>query len=163
MALRPATRADVELLAALHRPAFPEEPWSAEALATLLESPGVYGLIAEGDGPPPGRAGGFILCRAVADEAEVLTLAVLPALRRRGAGSLLLAGGLAWAAAGGVTRMVLEVAEDNRPALALYGGAGFTAVGRRPAYYRRAGAAVAAIILARSLDGMTGGISPWRR
>lgn len=147
--LRPATAADAARLAALHVPCFPEDPWPATAMSTLLESPGVLGLIADGDGG--GQARGFILCRLAADEGEVLTLAVLPAARRRGVGSLLLGGALAWARGYGVVKLFLEVAEDNSAARALYGAAGFTPVGRRPGYYRRGVTAVAALVLARSV------------
>ena len=139
--------ADAALLAALHAPSFPDEPWPAAAMAALLESTGVFGLIALDNG----RAGGFILCRAVLDEAEILTLAVLPEARRAGLGSGLLGAALAMAAATGVSTMFLEVAEDNPGALALYGAAGFGAVGRRPGYYRRGADAVAAVVLSRAL------------
>lgn len=146
--LRAATVADAGLLAAIHAPVFPEEPWPAAAMAALLESTGTGGLIAE-DG---GAALGFVLWRTVADEAEILTLAVLPDARRAGVGAGLLGGALALAAGAGASTMFLEVAEDNPAALALYRGAGFAAVGRRPGYYHRSGGvAVAAQVLSRAL------------
>ena len=67
-------------LAAIHAEAFDrpgDTPWSAAAFADLLIQAGVFAVEA---------ADGFILMRAVADEAEILTLAVRPAGRRRGAG-----------------------------------------------------------------------------
>ena len=112
-------------------------------MTVMLESPGVFALIA---------AGGFILCRVAADEAEVLTLAVLPEARRRGVGGALLTSALALALAWGVRTFFLEVAEDNPAALALYQGAGFGPIGRRPGYYRRASGSVAAIVLSRRLE-----------
>ena len=151
--LRAAGAADAALLEALHAPSFADEPWSAAAMATLLESTGVFGLIGGNDPETPEPAEGFILCRIAADEAEVLTLAVLPAARRAGLGARLLGGAMAWAVACGVTAFFLEVAEDNAAALALYRGAGFEAVGRRPGYYRRAGGGtVAALVLSCRLD-----------
>jgi ribosomal-protein-alanine N-acetyltransferase len=147
IAVRGAAAADAPLLATLHAPCFPEEPWPAAALATLLDSPGVFGLIA-GSGDDQG----FILCRTAADEAEVLTLAVLPQCRRAGVGGCLMASGLARAAAQGGRTMFLEVAEDNPAALALYSAAGFATVGRRPGYYRRGDRSVAAVVLSRDLS-----------
>ncbi len=144
--IRPATLADAPLLAALHAPCFPDEPWPTEAMAGFLESPGVFGLIGGTDPAEPEPARGFILGRIAADEAEVLTLAVLPEARRTGLGGRLLERALAWAVACGVRTWFLEVAEDNPAALALYRGAGFRAVGRRPGYYRRDGC-VAAMVL----------------
>jgi ribosomal-protein-alanine N-acetyltransferase len=52
------------------------------------------------------------------------------------------------AARRGCASLVLEVAEDNSVAGALYAGLGFAAVGRRSGYYRRAdGRAADAMIL----------------
>ncbi|MEI6558568.1 MAG: N-acetyltransferase [Rhodospirillaceae bacterium] len=151
--LRVATAADAPLLAATHALCFTEEPWPAEAIAGFLESPGVFGLIGDSETADATPAAGFILCRIAADEAEVLSLAVLPAARRAGLAGRLLADALAWAAACGVSATFLEVAEDNRAALALYRGAGFSGVGRRPGYYRRGAGFVAALVLSRPLAG----------
>ena len=116
-------------LAAIHAAAFAgpgETPWSAEAFADLLAQAGVFAVETED---------GFILMRAVADEAEILTLAVRPAARRRGEGGRLVGEGVLAAAARGAARVFLEVAEDNAAARALYAGAGFAEAGRRPGYY----------------------------
>lgn len=136
-----ATDALAEGLAVLHAEAF-DAPWSARAFADLLGQPGVV-LEAEADG--------FILIRAVADEAEILTLAVRPAARRQGLGARLVRTAIDRAAAQGATRMFLEVAEDNAPARALYAALGFDSAGRRPRYYPRAeGPAVDALLLVRN-------------
>jgi ribosomal-protein-alanine N-acetyltransferase len=116
-------------LAAIHAEAFagPQDtPWSAAAFADLLEQPGVFAIES---------AGGFILMRTVADEAEILTLAVRPAARRGGQGARLVGEGVLAAAARGAARVFLEVAEDNAAARALYRKAGFAEAGRRPGYY----------------------------
>ena len=129
-------------LAGLHAAAF-DTPWPATAFAELLGQAGVF---LEGD------ADGFVLIRTVADEAEILTLAVRPAARRKGLGARLLRNATVRAAAIGVTRMFLEVAEDNVPARALYGALGFEAAGRRPRYYPRAdGPAADALLLVLNL------------
>ena len=129
-------------LAGLHAAAF-DAPWSATAFADLLGQAGVF---LEGD------TDGFVLIRTVADEAEVLTLAVRPAARRKGLAACLLRAATARAAAIGATRMFLEVAEDNAPARALYGALGFEAAGRRPRYYLRTdGPAVDALLLVLNL------------
>ncbi len=131
-----------QALAALHAEAF-DAPWSAAAFADLL---GQAGVVLEGE------TGGFILVRVVADEAEILTLAVRPSARRLGLGGRLVRAARDRAAASGAMRMFLEVAEDNGPARALYGALGFAATGRRPRYYRRSdGPAVDALILVLNL------------
>ena len=116
-------------LAGIHAAAF-FTPWDAAALQALLEQKGVF-AIEEPDG--------FILLRSVADEAEILTLAVRPGARRLGLGARLVREGGTAAAARGATRLLLEVAEDNAAALALYARAGFAEAGRRPRYYVRPG------------------------
>ncbi len=116
-------------LTALHAEAF-SVPWDAPAFEALLNQSGV--LVIE-------QARGFILLRTVADEAEILTLAVHPAGRRQGLGARLVREAGTAAAARGVTRLFLEVADDNTAARALYARAGFAEVGRRPGYYARPG------------------------
>lgn len=129
-------------LAALHAEAF-DASWSASAFADLLGQTGVA---------LKGEADGFILIRTVADEAEILTVAVRPSARRQGLGARLVRAAATHAADSGATRMVLEVAEDNAPARALYGALGFEAAGRRPRYYPRAdGPAVDALLLVLNL------------
>jgi len=114
-------------LAGLHATAF-AAPWSAAAFESLLNQTGVFALE---------EAEGFILMRTVADEAEILTLAVRPASRRRGLGARLVREGRDAATARGATRLFLEVADDNAAAVALYARAGFAEAGRRPGYYAR--------------------------
>ena len=133
-----------EALAALHARCFTlPRPWSAAEFSALLGGRGVF-LLEE--------AHEFLLGRALAGEAELLTLAVAPEGRRLGLGRRLLAGFEAGAAARGATEAFLEVAADNVPALALYQGAGWAEAGRRRGYYRRAdGPAVDAVILRKVL------------
>ncbi len=119
--------AQADRLAALHATAF-DAPWDAAAFAVLLEQAGVFA--AE-------TAQGFILMRVVADEAEILTLAVHPEARGRGQGARLVAEGVAAAGARGAYRIFLEVADDNASARAVYARAGFVEAGRRTAYYSR--------------------------
>lgn len=116
-------------LAELHAAAF-AAPWDVAAFEALLGQAGVF-VIEEPDG--------FILLRAVADEAEILTLAVCPSARRQGLGARLVSEGGRAAAARGAVRLFLEVADDNAAALALYARAGFAEAGRRPGYYARPG------------------------
>lgn len=125
-------------LAELHATAF-DAPWDAATFAALLDQSGVH-LIE--------RDAGFILIRVVADEAEILTLAVRPEARRAGLGLILVKAAADAALDRGASTLFLEVAEDNAPARALYVRAGFSQVGKRPRYYaRQGGAAVDALLL----------------
>jgi len=116
-----------EELAALHAEAFVRpRPWSAAEFAGVVAGPGAF-LLTE--------RGGFLVGRALAGEAELLTLAVPEAVRRLGIGARLLTAFEAAARARGAAEAFLEVASDNAPALALYACAGWAEAGRRRDYY----------------------------
>lgn len=135
-----------EALAALHARCFAAAPppWSAPAFAGLLAQAETF-LVA--------TPTGFAVGRAAAGEAELLTIAVDPAARRRGVGRDLLARFEAEARARGAAEAFLEVAEGNAAARALYAGAGYAVAGLRPRYYRDgAGGAEAALTLRKALD-----------
>jgi [ribosomal protein S18]-alanine N-acetyltransferase len=145
--LRPVTEADGAALAEVHASAFPE-PWTANELVRFSLDRSGIALVAELED----AVAGFILCRAIAGEAEVLTLAVRPQARRRGLARALLDAALGIATPT-CEAAFLEVAEDNPGAVALYQGCGFERVGRRGGYYsRRDGPAVAAIVMRRALN-----------
>jgi ribosomal-protein-alanine N-acetyltransferase len=121
-----------------------DAPWSEGEFRDLLNSAGVLALLDDD---------GFMLLRALADEAEILTLAVAPAARGRGLGRALVEAGAQAAAAAGAETLFLEVAADNAPALPLYAAAGFERVGERRGYYPRPGGAAAdAYTLRRALS-----------
>jgi ribosomal-protein-alanine N-acetyltransferase len=125
--------AHADALAALHAACFPPgEQWPSVAMAAQLALPGCFGLIGLAG---PDAPGGLVLARVAADEAEILTLGVVPAQRRRGMAALLLAQAARAAALRGAGAMFLEVAEDNAAARALYARQGFQEVGRRKRYY----------------------------
>jgi [ribosomal protein S18]-alanine N-acetyltransferase len=92
---------------------------------------------------------GFVLSRVAAGEAEILTIAVAPDWRRRGIASSLLKPHLHGLAAIQVSHLFLEVDVENTAARALYANFGFELVGERKAYYRTAGAGLAAALVMR--------------
>ena len=140
------------IAAALHATCF-DTPWSEVEFVRLFEQPGVAGLMWQADAPE-----GFILVRAAADEAEILTLAVIANRRRRGIAARLLDEACRMLRAGGTNRLFLEVAADNAAARALYAERGFAVTGRRAGYYDRGAARrVDAIIM--ELDFAAPGIS----
>lgn len=118
-----------DALAALHAACFTSpRPWSAGEFTDLLANRLVF-LLTE--------PGGFLMGRVIADEAEVLTIAVDPTLRQQGIGARLMGRFLTESAARGAASAFLEVAESNTAARALYARAGFTESGRRRGYYHR--------------------------
>ncbi len=97
-----------------------------------------------------GRLSGFIVARCMADDLEILNLAVAPAARRRGVARSLLEAALAAARESGIRRMFLEVRESNAAAIAFYCRQGFAETGRRPRYY--ASPAEDALVFSRELS-----------
>lgn len=115
-------------LALIHAQSFTKtpRPWGGPEIASLLDSAGTFLL---------SRPQGFLIGRAIFDEAELLTLAVLPAARRQGIGRTLLAEFEESAKARGAAQAFLEVSAENPGALALYSGNGWEMAGRRRNYY----------------------------
>jgi len=127
-------------LADLHARCFTTpRPWSEAEFRELLASRFVF-LLTQPDG--------FLLGRVIADEAELLTVAVAPEARRMGTGATLLAAFAKTAHDKGAVSAFLEVAEDNIAARALYSRAGWRESGRRRGYYHTpGGGSVDALIL----------------
>ena len=127
--------ADLDAVTRVMNSAFDDrfgEAWTRSQCAGILPMPGVELVLAR-DGE--GDVAGFSLSRTVADEAELLLLAVAPDFRRRGIGRMLLDHFTRASRNAGASRIHLEVREGN-PAVIMYRQAGFIFAGRRPKYYR---------------------------
>ena len=150
----PLTSARSDDAAGLYRRIFPqtwERPWSSGEFSALLATPGCFGhLLLDAAHALPR---GLILLRAAADEAEILTVGVVPACRRRGGAARLLQQAIADCAARGVRSLFLDVAADNEPARRFYEHHGFTMIGTRPSYYPRGKEpAIAALAMGRTIS-----------
>jgi ribosomal-protein-alanine acetyltransferase len=121
--------------------------WTKASYREWMNSPGAVAFVTEGDG----RVIGFIIGRQMADEAEVLNVAVAPLVRRKGQGGALLKAALDEFRAHGASRVYLEVRESNLAARAFYTKHGFSQAGKRLNYYRKP--EEAAIVLEMKLAG----------
>lgn len=144
-----AEPAQAAAFARLHARCFARS-WDAAAMRTFLSAPSCANVAAFHDGDLTG----LVLARAAADEAEILTLAVAPHVRRRGIGEALMRAIEATLAGSGVRRLALEVGAGNRAARALYVKLGFERVGLRAGYYRQGtdGLGDDALLLVRILN-----------
>jgi [ribosomal protein S18]-alanine N-acetyltransferase len=149
MNLRPVGAEASFDLADLHDKAF-DRPWTALEFEALLKSPGAFAVL--GEAGEPAQAKGFILCRSIAGEAEILTIAVDPAARRRGWGAALVEVAAGVAAETGAEALFLEVAVDNIAAIALYQSSRFAKVGLRKGYYPHPDGAKDAVVMRRALN-----------
>ena len=128
------TPADIATLNTIMADAFDPrfgEAWTPSQALGMIALPGVWFSIAWSGNRPAG----FALARAIADEAELLLLAIRPAMRRRGIGTALLRSIIADSRERGADMLHLEVRANNE-AVRLYRNEGFEKIGERRDYYR---------------------------
>lgn len=135
MKVREAGPDDAQAMATLHEACF-DRPWKGWEIRRVLLTGGTWAVAVDG----LESLWGFAVARVIASDAEILTLAVDPARRRRGIGRVLTQHTAARAMAAGAERLLLEVAVDNPAGLALYRRQGFHPMGVRKNYYARPGA-----------------------
>ena len=134
LALSHASGDDLDAIMSIMNTAFDTqfgEAWTRAQCAGILPMSGVRLTLARLKGRPIG----FSLMRHVADEAELLLIAVAPESRGSGVGSALLVRFVEDAAAAGASRLHLEVRDGNE-AVNLYDRHCFKIEGRRSKYYR---------------------------
>ena len=127
LVLRPE---DAGRMGRLHMRCF-ADPWSAVAFRGMLLDSSILALGIEIDG----ELAAFAMTQSVAGEADILTIATAGEHRRRGLAATLIHALINRLGERGISRVTLDVAEDNTPARTLYKGLGFTEDGRRPRYY----------------------------
>jgi ribosomal-protein-alanine N-acetyltransferase len=124
--LRPAGPADLPALVEIEQAAFAGESWSEATIRQELAGPSRYYVVAERDATVVGYAGA-----SLGDDADILTVSVLPAYRRFGIGRLLVLDLVEAARRARARAILLEVREDNHPAIGLYASLGFEPIARR--------------------------------
>jgi ribosomal-protein-alanine N-acetyltransferase len=134
MTVRHATLRDIAAVLEVQRQAPESGRWSQEDYVGFLPAEDTLFLLAEDAGGDGVVA--FLLGRLMADEMEVLNLAVLPGFRRKGIGRRLLDEALARGRAQGARQCWLELRASNQGALAFYRAQGFADSRRRTGYYR---------------------------
>lgn len=117
------------------------EAWNTSQTRSMLSMPLTHSIIAESlpisGNEGPGAPIGFSMSRRVADEEELLLIAVIPQWRHFGAGSSILAQVITNAKVAGVKRIFLEMRSNNN-AGHLYHKFGFRQIGLRKDYYQGA-------------------------
>lgn len=130
MNIRPVASRDLDAILAIQSACPGIAQWTPGDYARVVSGE-MAGWVAE-DG---GEIAGFLVARRVADDIEILNLAVRPDARRKGFGASLLREALAWGASLRARRAHLEVRASNLAALRFYERHGFVTAGRRPRYY----------------------------
>ena len=153
--------ADIERsgeIAELHAQLF-DPPWDEAGVRGLLDNPGSSALIAKvrntaevSEAPQPPISAGFIIGQIAADQAEIISVGVLPEYQKHGLGRMLVEGLVRALQRAEVKRVFLDVAADNTAALSLYYKLRFEQVSSRAGYYkRRDNTSVDALVLSRAI------------
>ena len=129
--IRPARASDAAAIAVLEDEAFGSDAWSPAQVEDELSGATRRVLVADADGQPIGY-GAISIAGGIAD---LTRLVVAGAHRRSGLASELLTALHDAAREAGAKRLLLEVAESNAGALALYRARGYTEIARRRGYY----------------------------
>jgi [ribosomal protein S18]-alanine N-acetyltransferase len=133
MTVVPMTRVHVDQLEPYEHDMFGTEAWSAAGYrAELADTRNRHYVAVEDD---EGKLLGWAGILVAADQAEVLTVGVIPAAQRRGLARRMLAALYDEARRRGARELFLEVRVDNAPAITLYESEGFAEIGRRRGYY----------------------------
>ena len=154
--IRRITPADCDAIATLEARLFATALDQARLMG-LQSNPvfcGFVDLVPDQDRPQSISAGdlapylnGYLLATMIADEAEILSIGVTPDRQRQGVGKRLLQRFFEHGTSQNMTRVVLEVAEDNVPAVKLYRDFGFVEFGRRKGYYKQGNRKIDAIMM----------------
>ncbi len=142
---------DINELDRLERQLFHTDRCSRRSFRYLIRRGAVLLARRQGEKTIAGYA--ILLSRRNSRKMRVYSLAVLPAERQAGLGSMLVAEIEAIARRAGSTSLTLEVADSNLAALALYRKCGFHQHGFRYGYYQDGGHA---LLLHKNLTTETG-------
>lgn len=145
--LVPMRTSHIDALMTYEREMFGTEAWTRGGYRAELADTRhrTYVAAESADGSLLGWAG----VRVIAEEAEILTVGVVPAARRRGIARALISALLESARTRGARTAYLEVRVDNEAARALYASEGFAELGVRPGYYDAG--RVDAVVMSRDL------------
>jgi ribosomal-protein-alanine acetyltransferase len=144
--IRACTLADIESISDW-LDATPNNPWSVKAITEVLEKPHYHVLVSHSES----AVSGLCLFTLVADECNLLYIAVDSQYRQQGIGRQLLNALITQSRQHNISRVFLEVRESNQAAIALYTAAGFVNNGRRKDYYP----AIKAVLVSH-IDGQLG-------
>ncbi|MGE0755140.1 MAG: GNAT family N-acetyltransferase [Alphaproteobacteria bacterium] len=124
-----------QALAKLHEECFPHY-WDKNAFNDFFAISGTHALIAE-DNMAGFKCVAMMVYRIQFEQADIITLGVKQAYRRKKLASMLLDKALADIRTKGAQKLFLDVEEGNEAAIQLYERLGFSHLRRRKLYYRQ--------------------------
>lgn len=130
--VRQVSETEAGTLTEIHKKCFPRY-WNREAFTDFFSVKGTCAFLVEENENPVA----MVVYRVSFDQADILTLAVLPQWRRNGLAEKMLGEILGGCKISGVKKIFLEVEEVNIAAFNLYEKSGFKQIGRRKLYYQQ--------------------------
>ena len=130
LTFRAMTTDDADAVAAIEEKSF-AMPWKREDFWREAKNDVAAYIVGEIDGKVVAYAGAWVSF----NQAEVMSVAVVPELRGQGVGTILFGELIKAVKARGATAITLEVRPSNEAAIKLYKSFGLKSVGRRKGYY----------------------------
>ena len=124
---------DVVEVKALEDALFPVDAWTADMFHNELAEVGISREVMVAR--LSGKIVGYVSFRFVADEGDVVTIAVDTSVQKQGVGTLMMDWLETTAKVRGVKNLFLEVRSDNIPAIAMYLARDFERIDLRRNYY----------------------------
>lgn len=135
--LRVATLDDLDAIMQLERDTFTTDAWSEASMRSEIANPAARYFVAEPvELPREVVAYGGVLAPRRSGQADIQTIAVVPAARRGGLGRTLMHALITEARGRGAGEIFLEVRADNPTAKTLYDSLGFESIALRAGYYQ---------------------------
>jgi len=125
--------ADVSEVKALEDALFPVDAWTHDMFHNELAEVGISREVMVAR--LAGKIVGYVSLRYVADEGDIVTIAVDASEQKQGVGTLMMDWLEATAKVHGVRNLFLEVRSDNIPAIAMYLARDFERIDLRKNYY----------------------------
>lgn len=128
----PMAEKHIKAVEEMEQACFPT-PWTEDGLRAELTSDTAVFRVALLDGVPAGYGGMHFVC----GEGYIDNIAVLPAMRQRGIGTIIVESLINFTETHNGIFVSLEVRESNAPAITLYTKLGFQETGRRRGFYTK--------------------------
>lgn len=146
--VRQVTEAEADKLTRVHEICFPRY-WNRDVFTDFFSVKDTLAFLVE-EGREPVA---MMVYRVAFDQAEILTIAVLPGYRKQGIARKLVEDMLTKCKAMGVEKLFLEVEVGNDPAIKLYENQGFQHINRRKLYYQQLdGSLTDALVMMKKLS-----------
>jgi ribosomal-protein-alanine N-acetyltransferase len=133
--VRPVQPSDIDGILAIERAGFGEWAWDRKLFAEYAATCGDLFLVVERGDKVVGYAITCITRRLLRARAELVSIAVSPSMRGKGAAKVLMSSVFRRLRSRGIPRIALTVKETNERARAFYEKYGFRRIRRVPGYY----------------------------